>query len=98
MLITSTATDGIIWGLSIDTKVERISESLSMKYLHKITFLLLVIGGLNWLLVGIFGWNIGVLLGGMESTGAKIFYVAIGLSAAYQLIGHMKNCRECGAK
>jgi uncharacterized membrane protein YuzA (DUF378 family) len=29
-----------------------------------VTSLLLVIGGLNWLLVGIFKWDVGMLFGG----------------------------------
>ncbi len=32
--------------------------------LEQITFILLVIGGLNWLLLGLFNWEIGQIFGG----------------------------------
>ncbi len=62
--------------------------------LGTITFVLLVIGGLNWLLVGITGyWDIGTLLGGMDAIVPRIIYVLVGLSAIYQLFGG-KNKNE----
>ncbi len=53
--------------------------------LKGLTFLLLVIGGLNWLLVGLFNWDIGSLFGGMQAIIPKIIYVLVGLSALYQI-------------
>ncbi|MEK7195118.1 MAG: DUF378 domain-containing protein [Patescibacteria group bacterium] len=63
--------------------------------MHKVTFILLVIGGLNWLLFGLFGWEVGSLLGGMDSWIAKIVYILVGLSAIYEVATHKKNCRWC---
>lgn len=63
--------------------------------LHQITFLLLVIGGLNWLLLGLFGWEIGEIFGGSSVTLSRIIYVLVGLSAVYELMGHKKNCKMC---
>ncbi len=62
---------------------------------HLVTFLLLVIGGLNWLLLGIFNWEIGQLFGGMEATVSKIIYILVGLSALYELAMHKKCCHMC---
>jgi len=53
--------------------------------LRKLTWWLLVIGGLNWLLFGLFGWDVGQLFGGMDAGVSRIIYVVVGLSAAYQL-------------
>ncbi|KKU97907.1 MAG: hypothetical protein UY32_C0038G0007 [Candidatus Jorgensenbacteria bacterium GW2011_GWC1_48_8] len=50
-----------------------------MKALHKVAFVLLVIGGLNWLLTA-FGWNVVAYLG---DTLATVVYVLVGLSAIY---------------
>jgi uncharacterized membrane protein YuzA (DUF378 family) len=50
-----------------------------------LTFLLLVIGGLNWLLVGLFSWDIGSIFGGMTSIIARLIYILVGLSAIYHL-------------
>lgn len=64
--------------------------------IHQITFLLLVIGGLNWLLLGLFSWEIGEIFGGQSATLSKIIYVLVGLSAIYELMGHKKDCKACG--
>lgn len=59
--------------------------------MHKLTFLLLIVGGLNWLLVGAFGWDVGQLLGGMSSVASRIVYVLVGLSAIYQIATYKKT-------
>lgn len=64
-----------------------------MKYLHYITFLLVIIGGLNWLLIGLFSWGIGVWLGDAV---AQVVYILVGLSAVYLLLTHKKDCKACG--
>lgn len=66
-----------------------------MKGLHTVTFLLLVIGGLNWLLVGIWGWDIGEWFGGMDATVSRIIYVLVGLSAIAEIAMHKNCCKMC---
>jgi len=66
-----------------------------MKWLHKIAFTLLLIGGLNWLLWGLFGWEIGSLLGGMDGSLAKVVYVLVGLAAIAEVATHAGRCKEC---
>ena len=67
-----------------------------MHKLHYLTFTLLVVGGLNWLLLGLFDWELGKnLLGGMDSTASTVVYVLVGLSAIYEAGMHPKNCRCC---
>ncbi len=68
-----------------------------MKALHMVTYLLLIVGGLNWLLVGAFGWDIGSFLGGMDSAASRAIYVLVGLSAIWSLINHKKDCMHCSA-
>ena len=63
--------------------------------LHMVTFILLIVGGLNWLLLGVFGWEVGSFLGGMDSGLSRLVYVLVGLSAVYELVMHKKHCREC---
>ncbi|MBI2024626.1 MAG: DUF378 domain-containing protein [Candidatus Harrisonbacteria bacterium] len=63
--------------------------------MHKIAFLLLVVGGLNWLVLALFNWEIGQLFGGMEATVSKIIYILVGVSALYELASHKKRCKEC---
>ena len=61
-----------------------------------VTFLLLVVGGLNWLLQGLFGWDVGQLFGGQMATISRVIYVLVGLSAIVELIKHKGCCKECG--
>ena len=53
-----------------------------MEKLHKVTFILLVIGGLNWLLEA-FGYGIGNYLPAQVS---MIVYVLVGLSAIAEVV------------
>ncbi len=69
-----------------------------MKNLHSLTFLLLVIGGLNWLLVGLFNWDISQLFGGMDAWFSKLIYILVGLSAIVEIAQHKTNCRYCSEK
>ena len=65
--------------------------------LHMITFALLAIGGLNWLLFGLTGSDIGSWLpGGMGGSVAKVVYILVGLSAVYEIAMHKKHCKMCG--
>ena len=62
--------------------------------LHSIAFILLVIGGINWLLVGLIsGWDLANYLG---ASIARIVYILVGLSAIVEVVGHKKLCRNCG--
>jgi len=63
-----------------------------------ISFILLVIGGLNWLLVGVAGWDVGQLFGGMEAIVSRVIYILVGLAAIYEVVTHRSNCKECEAK
>lgn len=65
--------------------------------LHGLTFLLLAIGGLNWLLVGLIGWDIGVWFGGMNTILSRTVYILVGLSAIYEITMHKKFCKACGS-
>lgn len=66
-----------------------------MKALHVIAWILLVVGGLNWLLVGLGDWNLVEMVFGAGSVLAKIVYVLVGLSALVEIFTHKKNCSCC---
>lgn len=66
--------------------------------IHMVTFILLVVGGLNWLLVGAFGWDaVAEIFGGMSAPIARVIYVLVGISAVYEVVMHKKMCRECSS-
>ena len=61
-----------------------------MKILNIIAWILVVIGGLNWLLVGIFSWNLVSTIFMVEWL-ARIIYCLVGLSAIWLLITPFLN-------
>jgi len=57
-----------------------------MKAVTWITLILLIVGGLNWLLVGAFDFDLVATLFGEMSVLSRIVYVLVGLSAIYVLV------------
>jgi len=66
-----------------------------MKILHMVAFVLLVVGGLNWGLMGLFEMNLVSTLVGAWPAVEKVVYVLVGLSAVYLLVFHKKDCKMC---
>ena len=57
-----------------------------MRALNVLTLVLLIVGGLNWLLVGAFDFDLVAALFGEMTPLSRIVYVLVGLSAIYQII------------
>ena len=57
-----------------------------MRALNVLTQALLIVGGLNWLLVGALDFDLVAALFGDMSPLSRIVYVLVGLSAIYQII------------
>ncbi len=66
-----------------------------MKPLNLITLILLIVGGLNWGLVGLFDFDLVATLFGAGSLLSRIVYVLVGASALWQLIPLFEAFR-CG--
>ncbi|MGB6179549.1 DUF378 domain-containing protein [Carnobacterium sp.] len=57
-----------------------------MKTLDNIVLALLIVGGLNWLLVGLFEFDlVAMIFGGETALLSKIIYVIVGVCALYSL-------------
>ncbi len=55
-----------------------------MKLLTILSFALVIIGGVNWGLVGLFQFDlVATIFGGGATTGARIVYILVGLAALY---------------
>lgn len=66
--------------------------------MHKITFTLLVIGGVNWLLEA-FGWGlVSWVDAAWWGTLVTVIYIVVGLSAVYEIATHGKYCKTCCEK
>ena len=62
--------------------------------LHKVTFILLIIGGLNWGLQA-FGYGIGSYLSDNIS---RVIYLLVAASAVYEIFSHKSLCKNCAPK
>src|SRR6185369_8214953 len=58
-------------------------NSRSTTTLTWVAFWLLVVGGLNWLLVGVFRFDLVAALFGVDSPVSRVVYVLVGISAVY---------------
>lgn len=56
-----------------------------MKTVNTVALVLVVVGGLNWLLVGLFDYNLVEMLFGEGSVLTKTVYVLVGVSALWVL-------------
>ena len=56
-----------------------------MKFINILTLILLIVGGLNWGLVGLFDFDLVAAIFGGGSALSRIVYVLVGLSAIWQV-------------
>ena len=61
--------------------------------LNRIVRVLLIIGGLNWGLVGLFGWDVIASIFGQMTMLSRIIYVLIGLSAVYRVVRWLRAAK-----
>lgn len=67
--------------------------------LHMVAFLLLIVGGLNWLLVGLLQWDlVAAIFGGQGAMLSRVVYVLVGLATVVVLATHKKDCKMCEKK
>jgi len=62
-----------------------------------IAFILLVIGGLNWLLIGLGVWELASLTDAISPTLTKVIYILVGISAIYEVVIHKSTCKMCAS-
>jgi uncharacterized membrane protein YuzA (DUF378 family) len=74
-----------------------------MKIVHILAFILAIVGGLNWGLVGLgwlmgsADWNVVHMIVGSSMQLEAIVYVLVGISAVWLLITHKGECTACKA-
>lgn len=62
-----------------------------MRIANTIAWIILLIGGINWLLMGIFSWNmVTAIFGGVPAL-VTIVYILVGISALWLLITPIIN-------
>lgn len=68
-----------------------------MVWLHYGAFTLVVVGALNWGLVGLLNYNlVESILGPLGLT--TLVYILVGASAVWLVLTHKQDCKVCGGK
>jgi uncharacterized membrane protein YuzA (DUF378 family) len=58
-----------------------------MKYVNVITLVLVIVGAVNWGLMGLFQFDlVAALFGGPQAALSRIIYTVVGVSGLYQII------------
>ncbi len=53
-------------------------------FLDKLALTILIIGGINWLLIGVFNFDlVASIFGGMDAIGSRIVYAIVGIAAIW---------------
>jgi uncharacterized membrane protein YuzA (DUF378 family) len=69
-----------------------------MKTIHCVAKLLVIVGALNWGLIGFFEYNVvAEIFGGPMSKWTRTIYAVVGIAGLYCLFHHFKKrCGTCG--
>lgn len=62
-----------------------------MRLINTLTLVLLIVGGLNWGLVGLLNFDLVAAIFGEMSPLSRIVYVLVGLSALWQIISLVRG-------
>lgn len=70
------------------------SRKAHMNAIDWIAMILLIVGGINWGLVGLFNFDLVAALFGEMSVISRIVYILVGLSALYSIYTSSKMARS----
>lgn len=59
-----------------------------------VALVLIIVGALNWGLIGLFGYNLVEVIFGLNTLATKLVYVLVGLAGAYELYVLVRNRRD----
>lgn len=60
-----------------------------------IALILVIIGGLNWGLIGLFNFNLVGLIFGEMTILSRIIYIVVGLASLYTIYFFAKKAKSC---
>lgn len=66
-----------------------------MNKLHKLAYVLLFAGGLNWGLIGLFNFDLVEAIFGSWPGLVTLVYVLVGVATVYLAFGHKGYCKFC---
>ena len=62
-----------------------------MRIVNIIAYILVIIGGINWLIIGVSGFDLVAGIFGTLSVVSRIIYILVGLSAIWLIISPIIN-------
>jgi uncharacterized protein len=65
-----------------------------MKTLNLVAIILVIVGGINWGLVGLFNFDLVATIFGAMTTISRVVYVLVGLSAVYMIFTLPKTAKQ----
>ena len=68
-----------------------------MKVVHIISFILVIVGALNWGIIGVANTNIVNWLIGSVSWLERVVYILVGVAALVLIATHKSSCKCCVA-
>ena len=71
---------------------------MKSKELHMVAVVLVVVGAVNWGLVGMFQFDVVELLLGAWPMLVNFVYILVGLSGIYLAVTHREDCKVCSGK
>lgn len=69
-----------------------------MKAVHVVSFVLVVVGAINWGLVGLFNFNLVELVFGQVPWLERLVYVLVGVGGVVLIATHKASCRACAGE
>ena len=66
----------------------------NLKNIDLVALILVIVGGLNWGLVGAFGFDLVAAIFGAMSIISRIIYILVGISAIYLIIWLTKSDKK----
>ena len=67
-----------------------------MHKIHLLAYPLVIVGAINWGLIGAANFNLISMLFGMWPMIERGIYIAVGLAAVYEVLVHPGYCMMCG--
>ena len=64
----------------------------------KIAGALVIVGALNWGLIGVFNFNLVSKVFGEMSLLSRVIYALVGIAGLMELVGFVKACPKCQTK
>jgi uncharacterized membrane protein YuzA (DUF378 family) len=78
----------LIWWSALPKVRNHEVIDMKMNTIDWIALVLVVVGGLNWGLVGLFGFDLVAAIFGSMSFLSRVVYTLVGVSAVYTIVGH----------